>query len=192
VTVEFVQHALAAVGPGAPSNWRLVHVDGEPYVEPGPWAAWVDGLPPVRIKAAVFATEHGVHTDDVEALVRAGALDGSVHKLTGVLVNKYQALVNPTHLVPVEEACASCRDIPVDRVVCTQGGPRVFVLHGVQVGGCSPTIFRVDCSPCPFVASSCCCGSCCPLWLRHPVCSARCFQLLARVSTYTRHVATCT
>ncbi len=96
----------------------------------------------MRVKAAVFANEHGVHTDDVEALVRAGALEGSVHKLTGVLVNKYQALVNPAHLVPLEEACASRRDLPVDRVLCAQGGPRVFVLQGVQVGGCSPTIFQ--------------------------------------------------
>ena len=121
---------------GAPSPVRLVHVDGEAYVELGPWTTWVDSLQPVRVKAAEFAAEYGVPTDDVAALVRAGALDGTVNKLTGVLVNKHQPLVNPTHLVPLMEACVARPDVTVDSVVSASDGPRVFVVNGVQVRAC--------------------------------------------------------
>jgi hypothetical protein len=86
---------------------RLIHTDGEAYVEPGQWSAWVDSLQPLKVTAAEFAADHGVPVDDVVALVRAGALDGTSSKLTGVLVKKHQPLIDPAHLVPLDEACAA-------------------------------------------------------------------------------------
>jgi uncharacterized protein (UPF0261 family) len=92
---------------------------------------WLATVEPERIKAVDFANAHSVGVEDVMALVKAGALSGTVHKLAGVRVDKHQPLVNPAMLVSVEEAWAMGPWVAA--ALASSDSPRMFALLGRKV-----------------------------------------------------------
>jgi hypothetical protein len=100
------------------------------------WAAmqWLATIEPARVKALDFALKHKVREDDVKALVAAGALAGSVHRLTGVRVDENQPVVNHDVLMLVVPGTAAATALGVP------GAPRTFNLLGAMVRPPPPPI----------------------------------------------------
>ncbi len=96
-----------------------------------PLVQWLETVEPERIKAVDFASAHSVGVEDVTALVKAGALSGTVHKLAGVRVDKHQPLVNPAMMVSVEEVWAMGPRVAA--ALASSDSPRKFALLGGQV-----------------------------------------------------------
>ena len=142
VTPEFVESAAEAIAAGAPGSLRITEQDGVKLVEVEvfkAWLAWLVGVGPAHVTPSVFAEERHVCEEDVRALAEAGALDSTVHGRLGLLITKEQPLVNPVHLVSVQEACEDTgrKDVTPNRVVeaaHTNLSLRLFNLGGTQVG----------------------------------------------------------
>lgn len=132
VTPAFVQDRMASETrvKGTPSLRLLPGTGDSLLVDFAEWTQWLETVEPERIKAVDFASAHSVGVEDVTALVKAGALSGTVHKLAGVRVDKHQPLVNPAMMVSVEEVWAM--GPRVAGALASSDSPRKFALLGGQ------------------------------------------------------------
>jgi hypothetical protein len=150
VTPKYVENAsrAAARDPTARPPPALVDVAGVPSVDAAEWAAWLEAVPPKRVSAKLFAEKHGVPEQQVLALLRANAIEGTEHKRSGVTVVEHQPLVNPEKLISLVDAAAARGGVAPEVLLSLPGAPATLTVKEDKVGasGCVACPCAVDCT----------------------------------------------